>query len=34
MEEFSTKIAQELLEKKFKKKMKELEEESEEVLWN
>ena len=34
IEAYSIKLAQELLEKKFKKKMKELEEESEEVLWN
>ena len=34
IEAYSVKLAQELLEKKFKKKMKELEEESEEVLWN
>ena len=34
MEEFSTKLAQELLDKKFKKQMEELEEESETVLWN
>ena len=34
MEEFSTKLAQELLDKKFKKQMKELEEESKTVLWN
>jgi len=34
MEEFSTKLAQELLDKKFKKQMEELEEESKTVLWN
>ena len=34
IEAYSVKLAQELLEKKFKKKMKELEEESETVLWN
>ena len=34
MEEFSEKIAQELLDKKFKKQMEELEEESKTVLWN
>ena len=34
IEAYSIKLDQELLEKKFKKKMKELEEESEEVLWN
>jgi len=34
IEAYSIKLAQELLEKKFKKKMKELEEESETVLWN
>ena len=33
IEAYSIKLAQELLEKKFKKKIKELEEESEEVLW-
>ena len=34
IEEYSTKLAQKLLEKKFKKQMEELEEESETVLWN
>ena len=34
IEAYSVKLAQELLEKKFNKKMKELEEESETVLWN
>ena len=34
MEEFSTKLAQKLLDKKFKKQMEELEEESKTVLWN
>ena len=34
IEAYSIKLAQELLEKKFKKKMNELEEESETVLWN
>ena len=34
MEEFSTKLAQELFDKKFKKQMEELEEESKRVLWN
>ena len=34
IEAYSVKLARELLEKKFKKKMKELEEESETVLWN
>ena len=33
IEAYSVKLAQELLEKKFKKKMKELEEESETFLW-
>ena len=34
IEEYSTKLAQKLLEKKFKKQMEELEEESKTVLWN
>ena len=34
MAEFSEKIAKKLLDKKFKKQMKELEEESKTVLWN